>query len=140
MTIRKNDRKKFLFLLGIVVFSVICTNLVLDYFVSQQIIDYKMHMIVGDHIGFDLNRKVITFGMVTPSGTATRYIDLSNGEHNNKVRVTAFGELAKWVTLSENDFVLQPYENKSLKISVFAPADVEFGNYTGSLRIAFRKL
>lgn len=146
MTIKNHDEKgevnrtRFLFLLSAVILSVIGTNLVLHFLAGpQQVIKYKMHVIVGDHIGFDLNRKVITFGMLTPSGTATRHINIGNGDHSSKVRITAFGELADWIAVSDNNFVLQPYENKTLDVTITAPVDAEFGDYTGAFKISFFK-
>lgn len=136
--IKKHGLASFLFLLGVVVFSVIGTSHVLHSLAGpQQVTEYKMHLIVGDRIGFDLNREVITFGMVTPSGTATRHIDISNGGHTSRVRITAFGELADWTVVSDNNFILQPHENKIIDVTVAVPADAELDEYTGTLKISF---
>ena len=59
----KFTNKKILFLVIVIILSIICTNLVLHYFLApQQVIKYKMRLIVGDHIGFDVSKKLITFG------------------------------------------------------------------------------
>lgn len=129
---------RFLLLLGVVVFSVIGTSFVLHALVGpQQVTNYKMHLIVGDRIGFDLNREVITFGMITPSGTATRHIDIGNRGYTSRVRITASGELADWMVASDNNFVLQPYENKIIDVTVIVPADAELDEYIGALKISF---
>jgi hypothetical protein len=129
----KEKYKKILFI--VVFLSALCTYIILNFLSNQQIVDYKMQIIVGNHIGFDLNTSMITFGMVTPSGNAVRHLDLKNGEHKNKFQILAFGDLASWIKLSENDFVLQPYEKRTLNITAQVPEHANFGNYTGNLRV-----
>ena len=138
MKFKRHTQRKFLFLLGIVIFTVIITNIIL-YFLNdpKQTKKYDMHLIVGDRVGFDLNREVLTFGMVTRSGTATRHIGLANSEQTNKIIITASGELADWITVSENNFILEPNESKVIDITVFVPANAEFGNYAGTLKTKF---
>lgn len=145
MTTKNQDRKyrvkstEALFLLCVVVFSIVGTSLIVHSLIGpRQVIKYKMHVIVGDHIGFDLNREVITFGMVTPSGTATRHIEISTEDHR-KVRITAHGDLADWIVVSDNNFVLQPHETKTVDVTVSVPVYTEFDDYTGTLKISFFK-
>lgn len=136
--VKKNSYKKIL-LFTVIFLSVLCTYIILHFLSNQQIVEYKMQLIVGNHIGFDLNKTAITFGMVTPSGNAVRHLDLKNGEYKNKVQILAFGDLADWIKLSENDFVLQPYEKRTLSITAQVPEHANFGNYTGTLRVILEK-
>jgi hypothetical protein len=129
----KEKYKKIL--LAIIFLSALCTYIILNFLSEQKIVDYKMQLIVGNHIGFDLNTSVITFGMVTPSGSAVRHLDLKNGEQKNKFQILAFGGLAGWIKLSENDFILQPYEKRTLNITAQVPENADLGNYSGTLRV-----
>jgi len=129
------EKKYKKILLVLVFLSALCTYIILNFLSEQKIVDYKMQLIVGNHIGFDLNTSVITFGMVIPSGNAVRHLDLKNGEQKNKFQILAFGDLAGWIKLSENDFVLQPYEKRTLNITAQVPKNADLGNYTGTLRV-----
>ena len=129
------EKKYKKILLVLFFLSALCTYIILNFLSEQKIVDYKMQLIVGNHIGFDLNTSVITFGMVIPSGNAVRHLDLKNGEQKNKFQILAFGDLADWIKLSENDFVLQPYEKRTLNITAQVPEHANFGNYTGTLRV-----
>lgn len=133
--------KQILFLVSVIILSIVCTNFILNHFLApQKVIKYKMRLIVGDHIGFDVSRKLITFGMITPSGTVTRHINLNNGKDASQIRITASGTIADWMTVSDNNFFLQPYKNKTLDITVKVPSNAEFGEYDGNFKISFFKI
>ncbi|GAI69374.1 unnamed protein product, partial [marine sediment metagenome] len=54
--------RKILFLIGVIILSIVCTNLILHHFLApHKIIKYEMSLIVGNHVGFDLSQKAITF-------------------------------------------------------------------------------
>jgi hypothetical protein len=129
----KEKYKKILLVL--VFLSALCTYIILNFLSEQKIVDYKMQLTVGNHIGFDLNTSVITFGMVTPSSSAVRHLNLKNGDQKNKFQILAFGDMASWIKLSENDFILQPYEKRTLNITAQVPENADLGNYTGILRV-----
>ena len=56
-----------------------------------------------------------------------------------KVKATAQGQLANWVSFSENNFIVNPSETKNLTVSIRPPEDAAEGNYTGELIIKFYK-
>ena len=136
---KKKEMIKIVFLVGVVIFTVVFTSLILNLIAPQQVTKYKIQVIVGDHIGFDLSTKMVTFGMVPPSSTVSRHININNGEHKSKVHITASGELADWITVSANDFIFQSHESKTIDVILNVPANAEFGEYTGTFEINFLK-
>lgn len=133
--------RKILFLISVIILSIVCTNLILHHFFApHKIIKYEMSLIVGDHVGFDLSKEAITFGMITPSGTGTRHINLNNGKEASQIHIIASGQLTSWVSVSDNNFILKPYENKTLDIIVKVPSNAKFGEYNGNLKMSFLKI
>jgi len=129
---------KIYFLLGLIIISIGLTSLVLSLQDNQrQIIKTKMHLIVGDSPGFDTNNDYVVFGRVPPTGASTRHINLYNINETRKVHITASGKLSSWVSVSENNFILQPNEARNLDVTASVPLDAKNGDYTGTLMIDF---
>jgi hypothetical protein len=55
------------------------------------------------------------------------------------VTVSIEGDIAEFVSVSENDFVLTPREKKTLTYYFVTQPDTAKGNYTGSTRIMFKR-
>ena len=119
--------------------TIISTILLLNIAVPQYIAKYEMSLIVGGHVGFDVSSEKITFGMVPKGGTSKRQINIENREFYNKVVIRAYGGLAGWVRVSNNSFVMLPYEKKKLDVIAAVPENAQFGNYSGVLKIKFIK-
>ena len=99
-----------------------------------------MYLTVGDYVGFNVDTDAIYFGVINKSGSGSRIIDIKNTDVPYMVNIESYGELAKWVYVSENNFLIRPYENKSLKVTVLVPPDAAYGNYAGLLKVILRKI
>lgn len=100
-----------------------------------------MHLRVSDHYGINTDTDKLYFGRVPPLGVAEREIYLHHEYRKPlKISIIASGKLAEWLTIPENNFMLDGYYNKTIKLSVTPPADTEFGIYEGHLRILFKKI
>jgi len=129
-----------LFIIAII--SITATNLFYSFYVIEDVREFNMSLIVGDHAGFDVDTEKITFGMVKPAGNScTRFVFISNKkDHPLKVYISLHGNFADWVSVSEDYFVLQPGEEKKLSFSASAPGDAAYGNYTGKARFVFKRV
>lgn len=113
-----------------------------SFYYINSIVTYNMSLIVYDHIGFDTDNRLLAFGMIMPgSSSSTRFIHLEN--YNNyplKVEMRKIGQLAGWVSLSEENFVMEPHSNRTISASAAAPQNAQFGNYTGKVRAVFKRI
>lgn len=96
-----------------------------------------MDLIIGDHIGLTLDTDAIHFGTVEKgkNDPRTRLMQIFNDDNKTKeVKLTAHGQLASFVRFSEDSFILDPYENKTIEVTVSPSSDMDYGNYTGTVR------
>ena len=96
--------------------------------------------IVSDHIGFDLNKTALTFGLIQPGESATREINLANN-FNKRVKIIfkSKGNISDFIIVSQNDFIMNPNETKTIIFSVFPPKNISLGKYEGKIEVYFRR-
>lgn len=106
-----------------------------NYGVRQKQV-YDMTLKVADYIGFNTDTDELNFGTVLPGGGSRRTVTLASDE---PVFVTILieGDIKKWASVSENNFVFTG--NKSVSFIVATPEDAEKGEYTGKAIILFKK-
>jgi len=140
ITVKKNHI--FILLVVIALISVTATILFYSFYVIADVREFNMTLIVGNHTGLDVDTEKLSFGMVMPkSNSCTRYVFISNKKNYPlKVYINFYGNLAEWVSVSENYFVLLPGEEKKLSFSASAPGDAAYGNYTGKARFVFKRI
>jgi len=134
--------KKILLLGFIVVFvSFSLTSLAYSYLIIQDVQEMDMKMKVGDVVGMDVNTSVISFGIIPQKGgSSERKVMLENmGDKPLRVFVKKKGEMAEWVYISEERFVLDIGEKKELMFTAFPPKYAEKGAYYGKVRFVFAR-
>lgn len=123
-----------------VIVTFVSATFILLYSSPPEVREYEIYLTVGSYVGFNVNSSALFFGTITAGGTGSREIIVNNhGALPRKVQVETSGNLSDWVKVSDNNFVLQGYENKSLEVNATVPEDAEFGNYTGILKLIFKK-
>ena len=50
------------------------------------------------------------------------------------------GQLAHWVSVDDNNFILDADENKHLSFLTSIPSDADEGNYTGKVKFYFKRI
>lgn len=138
---KKSEKRKRLLILTIVTITLIFSGyLLFNYSTIVDIKELKMYITVGEIVGFNVGTEAVFFGTIQRGGSGNRDLIVTNNyTFPVKIDIRAYGELAKWVYVSENGFLLQPNENKTVKVSLIVPKDANFGNYTGILKVNFRK-
>jgi hypothetical protein len=138
---KKHNKKRNIFFSVIIV--VIC--LISGYLFYEKILifDVKetgMELIVSGDLtqGVRIDTDALYFGKIPKGANGFRFINVSNYDPNpHIVHIKTYGELAKWVYVEKNDFVIGPEESELVQVSVFVPEDAITGNYTGTLRVEF---
>lgn len=118
------------------------TFLVYSLMTVQEVRVYDMSIMVGDYIGFDNNKTVLTFGMVPPgSGSAWRFIDVKTGRFPTVVFFSFEGEMADWVQVEDGELAIEipAYTDRRIKIHAHPPIETQFGNYTGKAKMIIKK-
>ena len=132
----------FILLLIITLISITATILFYSFYIIADAREFNMTLIVGYHAGFDVNTERLAFGMVSPGGNScTRFIDLSNKkDYPLKIYINFEGDLADWISVSDNYFIINPGEEKKLSFSASAPKGSAYGNYSGTARFVFKRI
>lgn len=134
---------KFLLLILITILvSFSLTFLFYTYYIIQDVQELDMKMKVGDVVGFDTNTSVISFGTIPEKGgSSQRPVILKNMKNKAlKVYIKKSGEMAKWVYISEDNFILNKNEKKELLFTAIPPKDAEKGAYKGKVKFIFTRV
>ncbi len=108
---------------------------------TENIITLDMLIKVNDHFGLNADTDAMKFGMIMPGTSAERSIIVNNSAARPlKVIILKSGYIADWVKISENDFILEENENRRVIFKVSAPENANYGNYTGTAAIIFKKI
>lgn len=112
-----------------------------NYFFARDIQMLQMHLQVSDRMGVNTGTDALWFGSVIAPASTSKFINISHNEiFPMKVKITVSGEMAQWMHVSENNFVLDPEKTVTIKIMAQVPKDTGLGNYTGLLYIDFKKV
>jgi len=93
---------------------------------------------VGNRSGFAIEDEYLNFGMITPGGASNKEITLhSFGDEPVLVYVEFGDNLINYTWVSDNNFILEPHNNVTLSFSAGNVDELEFGNYTGKVKIYY---
>jgi len=133
---------KFLLLVLITILvSFSLTFLFYTYYTIQDVQGLDMKMKIGDVVGLDTNESVISFGIIPKKGgSSERHIILENMKNKPlEVYVKKSGEMAEWVYISEDNFILKANETKELLFTAIPSKDAEKGAYKGKVKFIFTR-
>lgn len=142
--ITANSKKKF-FLMLVIAMLLTAASTVTVYFLTVIDTIYKVEEIdmdsyIGEEVGMNIDNDSVHFGIIPPTGSGFREIIVKAGEYKTLITIESSGELGDWVSISENNFLLEPGEDKSLMVQVTIPEDAKVPDYKkGKLKITFRK-
>src|SRR3989339_551956 len=128
-------RKFLLLALIAALFSFSLTFLFYAYYIIQDVQELEMKVKIGDVVGLDVNTSIISFGTVSPGGSSQRPVILRNdGNKPLRAHIKKSGEMAEWVYISEEDFVLDKNETKNVIFTIIPSGDAGKGEYRGKAR------
>lgn len=104
----------------------------------KEDIDMYLTVVKGNMVGINTNTDALYFGKVRKGGVSTRKIIIGNNDEKpHLIQIKTFGDLSKWVYVSDNNFILHPGESKNVSVSCDVPKDADTGNYTGGLQVVY---
>ena len=111
-----------------------------NFYYIKKIKVLKLQLEVADKVGVNVDDDAIYFGKVYPGNTARRIIELSNNyEDPLKVSITIKGEISPFVSVSQNEFILEPGEDKVVTYYASTTKETPKLNYTGETRVFFKR-
>jgi len=139
----KNKYKLLVGILGIIIILLIVfvlprLDLNFDLFQPGHTDVFDAHVVVGDYIGFNNTNESLEFGTIKYSGGAQKKITVINNEdYPQMVRLAATGDIAPFVSVSDNLFVLQPGEERQIEVSLQVKSGTELGDYDGKFKVEY---
>jgi len=107
---------------------------------TYDVRDIGTDIYVGSVVGFNVGTDAVHLGEVTPGGRALRFINVTAGPFQSMVSIEVTGNISRYITVSENDFVLNPYENRRITVYANIPKDAKPPLFfSGNIRLVFRK-
>ncbi len=105
--------------------------------VQKKMIQFE----IGDKIAFNVDTDAIYLGRTYPGGGARRNVFIINSyDFPLIVSVKIKGNISTMMTISENDFIVKPGENKTLTYYAQTKDGMPLGIYKGETIIIFRRV
>lgn len=96
---------------------------------------------VEGKIGLVVDLNAVKFGSIMPGGSGRRGLFLHNEfDFPVRVKISVEGEKSDWITVTENNILIEPSETKEIKIIVNIPSSASMHlNYTGTVTAQYIK-
>ena len=111
----------------------IISNTYLVY-ANQPDTSYDMHLTVANNVGVNADTDAIWFGTIPPEGKGTRQLVFYESG-GTRITIKTAGELASWVSVSDNNFVVEGNTSKTIDVYVSVPSYAEHRDYVGKLNV-----
>ncbi|MBU0980304.1 MAG: hypothetical protein KJ709_05835 [Nanoarchaeota archaeon] len=135
--------RKLIFLAIIICVAISLTTLMILLVPSQVIEEQEVAIdlqVDDEMIGFNTDTEAIHLGRVHSPGSSERGIDVRN-DHTFPLQGTIYlrGNITSYVRVNATVFELQPSETERIIFYSRVPADTPNGNYSGFVKIEYRK-
>ncbi|MFH1133619.1 MAG: hypothetical protein V1735_03950 [Nanoarchaeota archaeon] len=105
--------------------------------VQQLPIDFQVDNLVGLNVDTD----ALHMGRMMPGGNAQRGITISHKKGSTLyARLSVVGEAAPYITITPQRLEVPRGLDKEVRFDADIPEDMPYGNYTGVVRIVFRRM
>lgn len=89
-------------------------------------------------VGFDVTTERMDFGQVPRGGSGEREVSIGNNDLEPvRIQIKVKGDLADWLGVSDNLFILEPDESRQITTTLNVPNNVELAQYTGELFVYY---
>ena len=93
---------------------------------------------VGKRVGINGDRNGLKFGLNSPGGGGTKFIDI-NSTQRALVNVYISGNISEYLSVEKNSFIIERGEFVHLAINLELPTNITYGNYTGVVTVILTK-
>jgi hypothetical protein len=101
----------------------------------------KMHLEINNSkLGFNAGTDALYFGKTYAGSTVKRIINITNEyDFPISVSIKVTGNISEFITISQNDFIVQPGEMKVITYYATTNIDTLEGSYEGETRALFTR-
>jgi len=140
MEIKKDNLLNiFLVIFFIIFVTLLFLFLNLDRTLDKQVL--YAQVIVLDSYGFALNNSSLNFGMIAPGGSSSKEVIIANNfDYPIKMEFIKKGNISDILFVSENNFILNESENKTVVFSVSVSENFSLGFLDGQVTIFTREV
>jgi len=137
---KKNKNIQIFFVILFLIIVITGFFLYNNYFIvgiQKKMIQFE----IGNKIAFNVDTDAIYLGRTYPGGGARRNVFIINSyDFPVIVSVKIKGNISTMTSISENDFIVKPGENKTLTYYAQSKTDMPLGIYNGETTIIFRRV
>ena len=103
----------------------------------EQVIPYKAKFGVSERqIGLSTSVDELNLGVAPRGGTGKRHVFVENTQDEpRRYTFVVEGDIAQFIQVSPQTFILRPRESKTVDIIGIAPPDAELGTFEGTISI-----
>ena len=112
--------------------------IVYPYFTYYEVRETEMTLEVANKLGLNTDTDQLNFGVNFAGNENKRFMEISFPK-KTRVLIKLRGDLAFWVVVSENNFLLEPDQTKRLTFTAFIPKDAQEGVYNGKAIFYFKR-
>lgn len=96
-------------------------------------------LMIGDRVGFDINKTALTFGMIASGTNSKRDLIVENNySFPIEVQFSVKGNIKEFLVFEEVIY-LESGENKTISINTITATNEEYGNYSGKMIIITKR-
>ena len=104
----------------------------------QEITILDMQLAVSNSLGFNVDTDKIYFGDMPPGVAGKKKIVIPNNNYDrSRIDIKASGEIAEWVSVSENSFILEKDDFRLIEVRVDVPLDARYKEYESKLIVQY---
>lgn len=133
LSTRKLITISFLWLILVSVFFIAYINYTT---LDVRYVDFDYKVKGQQHLGFNADTDGLHFGTINQGGAGIRDLEISS-EKRARVLIKVLD--ADNVFPNRNDFIIEPNQTTSVQFMAIVPADTPIGNYSGKVRIIFKR-
>ena len=105
---------------------------------SSEIKSFNAILEVGDSPSINNNITYFDFGSVPKNGgIVNKFIDINTGKFSQKIHVEARGSIADFIYVSDNDFIIDSEDFRTLTIKAIIPNGTKVGAYEGKINFYY---
>lgn len=110
-----------------------------SFFVVQEVHEISANVLVQREVfGFNSDTDAIHFGSLKAGTQSARFIKVSS-KVPSWVTIQVKGDLAPWIWVSNQSFILKDQETRKITFKVNVPDSAKEGNYTGKVLFIFKE-
>ena len=143
---KKKEKMRLSRLILILLVSVLifagATAFIYYYLHKPEIIKISMDLTVEDSniIGINSDIDALHFGNIPRKGSSIRRVEIANNkDYPLFVSINITGNFAKWINISQNNFILMPREKLRIELKAEVPEDAPYMTYNGTAYILLRR-